>query len=247
MKSTLTLISVVVVTALLLTGCGSSVSLRTPEDRPFTIVYQPSHQTDTGRDFNEALVCNAIAEAAIAAAPPDLRVVKVWSYDVDTVHHARAGSNTKVDHTSAIDSLGRISGYAYELRRSNEIGPDLFIAIHNNGASKRNGCWGFVHEGDEMEQENRELARLLVKAICEVSGLEDLKDHGDSEPNRNDYRCAATGKLSFYSLDENVNRAPHRVLLEIGDNAVSRAILLNPEIQKKIGEAIHEAISSLID
>jgi hypothetical protein len=230
---------------LTLSGCGSSVSFRVPEGRPFTIVYQPSHQTDTGREYNEAKVCNAIAEAAIASASPNVRVVKVWSYESDSVHHARSGSNTKLDHTTALDSLGRISGYALELKRTSEVNADVFISLHNNGASKRNGCWGFVHEGDEMEKENRELARMLVKVVCEVSGLENLADHGDSEPNRNDYRCAKTGKLSFFSLDENVNKVPHRVLLEIGDNAISRDILLNPEIQKKIGVAIQKLIEEL--
>jgi hypothetical protein len=230
---------------LMLTGCGTSVSFRIPEGRPFTIVYQPSHQTDTGREYNEAQVCSAIADAAIASASPNVRVVKVWSYESDSVHHARSGSNTKIEHTSAVDSLGRISGYALELRRTGDVDADVFISLHNNGASKRNGCWGFVHEGDGMEEENRELARRLVKAVCEVSGLENLADHGDSEPNRNDYRCVKTGKLSFFSLDENVNKVPHRVLLEIGDNAVSRNILLNQEIQKKMGEAIQRVIEDL--
>ena len=64
----------------------------------------------------------------------------------------------------------------------------------------------------------------------------------DSTTGRNDYRCAATGKLSFYSLDEQVNTAPYRVLLEIGDNAASRAILTDPEKQKLIGEAIKKAL-----
>lgn len=29
------------------------------------IVWQPSHQTDTGKDFSEAATCNAIVEAAM--------------------------------------------------------------------------------------------------------------------------------------------------------------------------------------
>ena len=30
------------------------------------VVWQPSHQTDTGKDFSEAGTCNAIVEAAMA-------------------------------------------------------------------------------------------------------------------------------------------------------------------------------------
>lgn len=33
------------------------------------IVWQPSHQTDTGADFNEAAVSNGIAEAAMKSSP----------------------------------------------------------------------------------------------------------------------------------------------------------------------------------
>ena len=206
------------------------------------VVYQPSHQSDTGTNYNEALVCNSIAEAAIAASTGVARVFKVWSYNQENLHHARQGSNTKIEHSAAIDSLGRISGYAYEIGESNKLKPDAFISIHNNGATKRNACWGFVHEGDEYEQQNRELAKEFVAEICKVSGMDNAGVLGDSSPNRNDYRCKNTGKLSFFSLDENTNTCPIRVLLEVGDNKESYQILTNPTIQKKIGEAIQMVI-----
>jgi hypothetical protein len=229
--------------AALFLACSSSKQTATGSGgEELVIVYQPSHQSDTGVNFNEALVCNAIAEAAIAASTSAPTVHKVWSYNVDGLHHARAGSNTKTDHSAATDSLGRISGYAYEITESNKLKPDIFIAIHNNGATKRNACWGFVHEGDEQESNNRDLAKELVEEVCKASGLQNAGVLGDSWPNRNDYRCKNTGKLSFYSLDENVNHCPTRVLLEIGDNKESYAILMNPDIQKRIGRAIQEVI-----
>lgn len=232
--------------ALAVSGCNGPGMLPPPHNgSTYVIVYQPSHQTDTGVDFNEAEVCNGIAEGALASASGSAEVHKVWSHDVGGLHHARQGSNTKIEHTSALDDSGRISGYAYEIRESNRIGPDLFISFHNNGATNKNGCWGFVHEGDSLEQVNRALAALLVEAICDVSGLENMGVHGDSEPNRNDYRCASTGKLSFYSLDENVNDAPVRVLLEIGDNAVSRDLLLDTAMQKTIGRAVQKRLQEL--
>jgi hypothetical protein len=218
----------------LFTGSGG-------EEGP-VIVYQPSHQSDTGVGFNEALVCNAITEAAIAASTDAVKVHKVWSYSVEGLHHAREGSNTKISHSSATDSLGRISGYTYEINEANRLKPSVFVAIHNNGGTKRSACWGFVHEGDDQEKNNRDLAKELVAEVCKASGLENAGVFGDSWPNRNDYRCKNTGKLSFYSLDENVNHCPARVLLEIGDNKESREILLNPDIQKKIGKAIQGVI-----
>ena len=228
---------------LIFASCGvSKLFTGGAGEEGLVVVYQPSHQSDTGFNFNEALVCNAIVEAAMASSTSAAKVHKVWSYNVEGLHHAREGSNTKISHSSAIDSLGRISGYTYEISESNKLKPNVFVAIHNNGATKRNACWGFVHEGDEQEKISRELARELVEEVCKASGLENAGVLGDSSPNRNDYRCKNTGRLSFYSLDENVNHCPLRVLLEIGDNKESRDLLMNPDIQKKIGKAIQGLI-----
>jgi len=41
----------------------------TAAKKKIVIVWQPSHQTNTGRDFNEAVVSNAIAEAAMTTNP----------------------------------------------------------------------------------------------------------------------------------------------------------------------------------
>lgn len=223
----------------LILSLGCSPSKRATGSGP-AIVWQPSHQTDTGKDFSEAATCNAIVEAAMAARP-GLKEFKVWSLGKTDYHHADSGSNTKIQHTSAVID-GKISGYAYELQESNKLKPRVFISVHNNGGTRRNAVWGYIHFGDKFEADNRELAAVLVKAICEVSGMENRGVLLDSTTGRNDYRCASTGKLSFYSLDEQVNTAPYRVLLEIGDNAASRAILTDPAKQKLIGEAIKKAL-----
>lgn len=206
------------------------------------VVWQPSHQTDTGKDFSEAAVCNGIITAAMNA-PPKLKEYKVWSLGKEQFHHADSGSNTKIEHTTAIID-GKISGYAYELRESNKKHPFVFIAVHNNGGTKRHAIWGYIHYGDKYEQDNRELAARLVKAICSVTDLENRGVLLDSTTGRNDYRCKVTGKLSFYSLDENINTAPYRVLLEVGDNAASHEFLLNPNNQKKMGEVLKKEITA---
>ena len=204
------------------------------------IVWQPSHQTDTGKDFSEAETCGAIVDAAMDVRP-HLKEYKVWSLGRQDVHHADSGSNTKLEHTTAIID-GRISGYAYELQQSNKKHPQVFIAVHNNGGTKRHAVWGYIHYGDKYETTNKELAGRLVGAICEATGMENRGVLLDSTTGRNDYRCLATGKLSFYSLDENINTAPYRVLLEIGDNAASHDFLQNPSNQKKIGEVIKKEL-----
>jgi hypothetical protein len=200
------------------------------------IVWQPSHQTDTGKDFSEAETCGAIVDAAMETKP-HLKEYKVWSLGRKDVHHADSGSNTMTAHTTAIVD-GKISGYAYELQQANKKHPEVFIAVHNNGGTKRNAIWGYIHFGDKYENENRELAARLIKAVSSATNLENRGVLLDSTTGRNDYRCRTTGKLGFYSLDENINTAPYRVLLEIGDNAVSRELLISSAGRKKIGEAL---------
>ena len=200
------------------------------------VVWQPSHQTDTGKDFSEANTCNAIIEAAIASKP-NLKEFKVWSLNESNLHHATVGSNTLIEHTSALID-GKLSGYAYELKESNKRKPDVFISVHNNGGTKRHAIWGFIHEGDPFEAENKILASRLVAAISAVTDLENRGVLLDSSTGRNDYTCKSTGKKAFYSLDEHVNTAKYRVLLEVGDNGVSKDFLENPDNQKKMGEAI---------
>jgi hypothetical protein len=209
------------------------------------IVWQPSHQTDTGKDFSEAATCGAIVDAAMKTKPK-LKEYKVWSLGKEEYHHADSGSNTKISHTTEVVD-GKISGYAYELQESNKLKPKVFIAVHNNGGTKRNAVWGYIHYGDQFEPENRELAARLTKAISSVTDLENRGVWLDSTTGRNDYRCQATGKLSFYSLDENINTAPYRVLLEIGDNAVSRELLISDEGRKKIGAAIKKELAVWIE
>jgi hypothetical protein len=205
------------------------------------VVWQPSHQTNTGVNFSEAAVSNAIAEAAMQSAP-HFREYKVWSFGRKDVHDADSGSNTMVAHTSAVID-GRISGYAWELKQANKHHPDVFIALHNNGGTRRHAVWGYIHYGDPEEQDNRSLATALAQSVAAASGLEYRGVLLDSTTGRNDYRCATTGKLAFYSLDEHVNTAPFRVLLEIGDNGVDHDFLQNPVNQQKIGAAVKQALA----
>jgi hypothetical protein len=222
---------------------GKDSTGRVVKGKP-VIVWQPSHQTNTGKDFSEAAVCSGIVKAAMKTdSRPQLKEYKVWSLGRKNVHHADVGSNTIIEHTSAIID-GKISGYAYELEKSNARNPTVFIAVHNNGASNHHAIWGFIHDGDKYEAENRELAARLIKAIAAVSGLENKGVFLDSSTGRNDYVCKSTGKRAFYSLDENVNNAPYRVLLEIGDNAISKAFLEDPANQKKMGEALKRELAA---
>ncbi len=226
-----------IITAAFLVFCFSYMPLK----KKTVVVWQPSHQTDTGKDFSEAEVSNGIAEAAMAAQP-SFDEYKVWSLGRTDVHDANNGSNTLIAHTTAVID-GKISGYAWELQQSNLHKPDVFIALHNNGGSKRHAIWGYIHYGDKYEAENRSLAAALIEAVSSVTNLENRGVLLDSTTGRNDYRCASTGKLTFYSLDEHVNTAPYRVLLEIGDNKESYDFLRDKDNQVKMGKAIKQALA----
>jgi hypothetical protein len=234
--------SLLILILLIETVFQSCSRYNTVNKKKWTVIWQPSHQTDTGKDFSEAATCNSIVIAAMSAQP-ELKEYKVWSLGKKQFHHADSGSNTKILHTTAVID-GKISGYAYELKQANKKNPFVFISVHNNGGTRRHAMWGYIHYGDPFETENRVLANRLVKAVCSVTNLENRGVLLDSTTGRNDYRCRATGKLGFYSLDENVNTAPYRVLLEIGDNAASREFLLNPANQQIIGEAIKKEVSA---
>ncbi|OYU56492.1 MAG: hypothetical protein CFE25_04435 [Chitinophagaceae bacterium BSSC1] len=54
------------------------------------IVWQPSHQTNTGVDFSEAATCNAIVEAAMETKP-HLKEYKVWSFGGDRCTSCQCG------------------------------------------------------------------------------------------------------------------------------------------------------------
>lgn len=208
------------------------------------VVFQPSHQTDTGEDFNEAEVCGDIVDQAMLARPR-YRERKVWSYREEGLHSARRGSNTVIAHTTAVID-GKISGYAWELRRSNALKPLVFISVHNNGGTGRHAVWGYIHDGDAREAGNRRLSNLLIEEIALATDLENRGTHLDSSAGRNDYRCAATGRLAFYSIDENVNSAPYRVILEIGDMDRSRALLSDPAARRAMGAAIKRGLSRFL-
>jgi hypothetical protein len=213
-------------------------------DKP-VVVFQPSHQKDTGTDYNEALTADAIVQYAMHT-PPYYDEHKVWSYFQPGLHHADTGTNTLKAHTSDLEG-GKLSGYAWELSQANALEPVVFIGVHNNGGTNRHAVWGYIHDGDALEAQNRRLSNLLIEEIARATDLENRGTHLDSSTGRNDYRCAATGRLGFYSVDENVNKAPYRVLLEIGDIDKSRAFLLDEGSRRALGAAIKKGLQRFLE
>ena len=102
--------------------------------------------------------------------------------------------------------------------------------------------FGVLYMQEINTKQTTELAGRLIKSIAASTTLENRGVVLDSTTGRNDYRCKQTGARAFYSLDENINTAPYRVLLEIGDNAASYDFLRDAKNQKIMGEAIKKAL-----
>ena len=216
----------------------------TPAGADTVVVFQPSHQSDTGDGYGEAGSCDAIVGYAMGTAP-HYREFKVWSYNEPGLHHARTGTNTMRAHTSAEEN-GKISGYAWEVGRANALGAAVFISVHHNAGTGRHAVWAFVHDGDRDEGGSRVLAGILAEEVALATDLENRGVYPDSSTGRNDYRCQATGRLAFYSLDENVNKAPYRALLEIGDMGRDGDFLRDKRNRKAIGKAIKRGIARFL-
>jgi len=120
---------------LLLVMCFINQSYKTTitKKRKPVIVWQPSHQTNTGVDFSEAAI----------ETKPHLKEYKVWSFGNKDMLHADIGSNTAISETSAIVD-DKLSGFAFEIQQSNKYNSQIMIAVHNNGGTKRNAVWGYL-------------------------------------------------------------------------------------------------------
>lgn len=97
-----------------------------------------------------------------------------------------------------------------------------------------------------IEKDNRDLAAQLIKAISEVSGLENRGVYSTAQLAETITVARPPANYGFTVLMNIPIPLPIRVLLEIGDNAVSRELLLNPDSQQKMGAAVKKALTEWI-
>ena len=128
-----------------------------PTGRSTVIAWQPSHQADTGVDWDERMICGDIVDRAIALLA-EFDHVKAWETGMGL-----SGSNgyrPKPKNTPAFDS---------ELRQSNSAGANVFISVHNDGGAP-SGILGMCMPG---EVGSRALAERLKAALVSATGLPD--------------------------------------------------------------------------
>jgi hypothetical protein len=118
-----------------------------------------------------------------------------------------------------------VKAFDWEVAAANNAHAYLFISVHNNGASP-SGVLGMYFIGDHT---SAKVAEQLARGICAGTGLPFLGLQGQD----------------LYSLDPGRNKAPIRVLLEIGDNVRDRAFLEDAASRQQIAEALAKTLQSL--
>ncbi len=193
--------------ALASTGASAAAGVKArPARRVTVIAWQPSHQADTGADWQEYVICGDIVDRAIALLP-EFTHVKAWETGMGLT--GANGYRPKPVNTPAFDS---------EVAKSNAASASVFIAVHNDGGAP-SGILGMCMPGDTAA---RALAERLKAALVSATGLPDRGMREERlyslEPGRNH---AATRLL----LEIGDNKADRAFLLD-GSNrqAIAQAL-----------------------
>jgi putative cell wall-binding protein len=109
-----------------------------------------------------------------------------------------------------------------EIAQANSAGADIFISVHVNGNSP-SGFTGFYFSGDAV---SARYAEILMRSVAATMGMPYLGTVG----------------MGFYSLDPVRNKAPIRVLVELGDNVRDRVLLSSVEGRQRIADALAKAV-----
>jgi len=139
-------------------AAGSANEVEKPaNERTTVIAWQPSHQADTGSDWQEYVVCGDIVDRAIALLP-EFKHVKGWETAMGL-----SGSNSyrpEPKNAPAFDS---------EIKQANVANATVFVSVHNDGGAP-SGILGMCMPGDEA---SRSMAERFKTALCAATGLPD--------------------------------------------------------------------------
>lgn len=113
-----------------------------------------------------------------------------------------------------------------ELAMANEASAHVFVSVHVDGGAP-SGILGECMPGDAA---SRRLTEALVASVCAQTGL----------PNR------GVREVRLYSLESERNLAPLRVLLELGDNAADRDLLMSEEGRDSLAAALAAAMQEAV-
>lgn len=166
-----------------------------PTRRSSVIAWQPSHQADTGVDWEEYVICGDIVDRTIALLP-EFTHVKAWETGMGLF--GSNGYRPQPKNAAAFDS---------EIAKANAARATVFISVHNDGGAP-SGILGMCMPSDGR---SRALAERLKAALLSATGLPDRGIREERlyslEPERNK---AGTRLL----LEIGDNKADRAFLLE---------------------------------
>lgn len=135
---------------------GAAAEYAPPVHRRTTVIaWQPSHQADTGADWQEYVICGDIVDRVIALLP-EFTHVKAWETGMGL-----SGSNgyrPQPKNTPAFDS---------EIAKANAGKATVFVAVHNDGGAP-SGILGMCMPDDAA---SRSLAERFTAALVKATGL----------------------------------------------------------------------------
>jgi N-acetylmuramoyl-L-alanine amidase len=120
-------------------------------------------------------------------------------------------------------TTGGDAALKFECDQANAAHAQIFIAVHVNGGSP-SGVSGEYHAGDSTSDR---YAQALLKSVANTMGMTYLG-------------VAATSGL--YVLNPTRNKAPIRVLLELGDNVADHAVLMSKDGRQRMAAALAKAV-----
>lgn len=143
------------------------------------------------------------------------------------------------DHVKAWDTSHGLTGtnnyrpaptntqaFDAELAMSNSAHANVFVAVHVDGGAPS----GILGECMPDDPPSRSLCEAMVASICAET---DLPDRGVRE-------------VRLYSLEPDRNAASLRVLLELGDNAADREMLLSDPGREQLARGIAAAVRTAV-
>lgn len=154
-------------------------ALPQPSKAGLVIAWQPSHQADTGPNWEEYVICGDIMERVIARLP-EYEHVRAW----DTSDGLTGSNNYRPSpsNTKAFDK---------EVAIANAANATVFIAIHTDGGAP-SGILGECLPGDS---DGRGLLNSIIGSLVSATGLHRRSNQEvrlyslESSRNKAKYKC----------------------------------------------------------
>ena len=188
------------------------------------------------------LILTFLFAAGTAAAGPETVIAWTPSHQDDTGHQpwheylisgditTRTMALLGADYTNVLcweTGMGltsrNIPALKSETDQANAAGAQIFISVHVN-AGAASGFIGLYQAGDSS---SARYAETLLRSVASTMGMR---------------FWYVSGRTDLVGLDPANNKAPIRVVLELGDEMADRELLLSEDGRQRLAEALAQAV-----